>query len=216
MKPDPTIADLAMRLHNTGKQLRVDWTHPDYRAGMARNEGAFERVTLTFDDRPIRRLQIRRGPNDFLALTDMDGRPLPRQKASVYDSEAGDLATLTVTFYVDGQDIAHHGDAIMQEERATLADASRAYASLSDANKARFMAQHELTPKPFNAAMAMRHLEQVVVGWTKGLDVVGPIEQARTFLVEHMHVAEWQERKAMERRAMDRQAMQRQAGKDRF
>lgn len=43
---------------------------------------------------------------DKLLLIGEDGRPVPNQSSGVYDNSfAGEVATFTVTFYVDGHNI---------------------------------------------------------------------------------------------------------------
>jgi hypothetical protein len=88
-----------------------------------------------------------------IILTDEHGAILPGQRRAVLHepsrqqivSQVEDLTILEVAFVVDGRDISFEPD-VPAPGPYQLAEASRAYASLSPANRARFCTMYGLAP----------------------------------------------------------------------
>lgn len=90
------------------------------------------------------RLQVRRLPDGRgWALTDTRGVLLPGQTQVLTSrSEVGALPRVTVEFVVDGRDLEISDEAV--HEPGSLAEASAAYAALSEAHRRRFEAMYGL------------------------------------------------------------------------
>lgn len=102
---------------------------------------------------------IARGAVSGVVLHDaMTGLVLPNQSGGSLDYDAREAATLSVTFFIDGDDIrmwTGQPVAEIAEEIGAANDlqaAARAYAALSAANRARFLVMHDLGPR--RAALA--------------------------------------------------------------
>jgi len=89
-------------------------------------------------------LQLRKQDDRTMILTDHRGKPLPCQKAVAWSHGGADeVASVTVEFMIDGRDIVVT-DAAVDTGSGTLAEAARAWAALSPANRKRFLAMNGL------------------------------------------------------------------------
>lgn len=85
-------------------------------------------------------------------LTDGRGRALPGQVAVAWSHDGvGEIASATVTFDIDGTQIAVVADPVETAD-GTLPEALEAFARLSEANKLRFI--EAARPHPLDRALA--------------------------------------------------------------